>query len=413
MTEVKFIHTADLHLDSPFIGLKNLPEILYKRIKDSTFRSYKRVIDLAIREQVDFIIISGDIYDGNDRSLRAQIKFRDQLTRLTDHNVEVFIIHGNHDHLDGQWVPLDWPDFVHFFAAEVQAIPYYKNGKQIAQIYGYSYPEREVSENIAKHYSKQGQAHYHIGVIHGTVTGAEGHDPYAPFALTDLLEKDFDYWALGHIHKQQIVHTFPPVIYPGNIQGRHRKESGEKGCFLVELNEQGANWQFCPTADIIWDELTININNLETTDELITALNEGVTDTRRVREGVFLSIFLKGAGSLHSILHQGNFLDDLIESIMDREYNLTNFVWIIGVRLETSMNINREKVKYQSSFIGDLLEISDQYQDHDVDRSLQSLYSQKKYRKLLPNLTNEHYKSIMKEAEEVLLLHLLDDTSEG
>ncbi|MGN7300517.1 metallophosphoesterase family protein [Ferdinandcohnia sp. SAFN-114] len=179
MDALTFLHIADLHLDSPFSGLTNLPTKVFKRVQESTFTSLSRLINIAIEQKVDFIIIAGDLFDGEDRSLRAQSRFRKEMERLREHGIEAFVTHGNHDHLSGNWPHFEWPSNVHVFQNEnVEVIPYLKNGETVANIYGFSYAKKAVLENKTKFYEKKDGATYHIGILHGSKEGESSHSRY-------------------------------------------------------------------------------------------------------------------------------------------------------------------------------------------------------------------------------------------
>src|SRR5690606_39288650 len=119
MGNIRFIHTADLHLGSPFSGMKGLKKDQWQWVKDSTYAAFDRLIDYAIKEMPDFVLIAGDIYDGEDRSIRAQHRFQQGMERLADAGVPVVLGYGNHDHLSGQWVRFELPGNVHVFGPEV------------------------------------------------------------------------------------------------------------------------------------------------------------------------------------------------------------------------------------------------------------------------------------------------------
>lgn len=236
MEEIRFIHTADLHLDSPFLGLSHIPKKVFSRIQESTFIAFERVIDAALERAVDFIVVVGDLFDGEDRSIKAQARLRRQLERLNEAEITAFISYGNHDHLAGNWLTLDMPNNVHIFNDEVETVLFTAENGVKVHLYGFSYPERHVFERKVKTYQKKDGADLHIGLLHGQCDGASTlHQPYAPFSIRELLQKEMNYWALGHIHQTQILHTDPYIVYPGNIQGRHRKEAGKKAVMRSSL----------------------------------------------------------------------------------------------------------------------------------------------------------------------------------
>lgn len=398
MKKVKFIHAADLHLDSPFIGLNYLPEEIFQFVKESTFHSFTRIIDLAIQEKVDFLLIAGDLYDDEDRSLKAQLYFQKQMKRLCEHHIKAYIIHGNHDHTSGRSIQLDLPENVHIFSdKDVECVNYERNGDIIASIYGYSYPVRTVTENIGKRFEKASNAPFHIGLLHGSIASDHSHEPYCPFQLSDLVEKDFDYWALGHIHKRQILHKKSPVIlYPGNIQGRHIKEQGSKGVYIVELSEKEVNYQFHPVANIIFQEVPLNIKHIHTLDQLISSIKLVKEKLKSQYVGCFCSLVLEGNTPLYEELHQDGVLEDLQEMMNDEEES-HHFVWILSIKNET---IPQEGWKEQANiFSGDFQEMIRSY---EMDEALQPLYKNHLVRRFIGRFSEEEKEQILDEAKALI-----------
>jgi DNA repair protein SbcD/Mre11 len=403
LNTVKFLHTADLHLDSPFQGLQKLPESIFKRIKESTFASFSRIVSLAIEEKVHFMIISGDLFDSEDRSLRAQVRFRQEMKRLEDADIPVYVIHGNHDHLGGSWTSIEWPNNVYVFSNELEIKSYEKNGQKLVNLYGFSYPEKAVTENKTSYYQKQSDAPFHIGILHGSADGSRQgmHGQYAPFTVKQLLEKEFDYWALGHIHKRQTLYENPFVVYPGNIQGRHRNELGEKGCFLVTLTPSKAELSFKQTADIIWEHAEISITEVESYSELVDKCYQLLETFRRIEEGVILSIDLNGTGKLHKSLLDKNLIDELLTILMESEIEKKNFVLVNIIRVQTNLEVDRERLVKESHFFADLLSCIDEYDD--FFEALAPVFNHPQARKYVTQLTNEDKQEILKEAETLLL----------
>src|SRR5690625_3545256 len=246
--EISFIHAADLHLDSPFKGLAHMPASIFEQVRESTFAALDRLINMAIETQVDFLLIVGDLFDNEKQSLKAQIRLRRAFEELKRHHINVYLSYGNHDYTNGNSHPVTYPDNVFIFQNEqVNYFTYKKNEQALANIYGFSYENRAVNENKAPSYRiLDNQIPYHIATLHGSLHSNTDHDVYAPFYISDLAEKDFDYWALGHIHQREILKEDPYIVYPGNIQGRNRKEQGEKGCYHVSLSSTGTMASFIP-----------------------------------------------------------------------------------------------------------------------------------------------------------------------
>ncbi|MDW0111048.1 metallophosphoesterase family protein [Sporosarcina aquimarina] len=276
---IRFIHTADLHLDSPFKGMTEMPADRLAELRESTFAAYENVIQYAETSLPDFILIAGDIYDGEDRSLRAQMRFVKGLERLKQAGIPVFISHGNHDHLAGKWTRFELPDNVTVFGPFVETVEL-KIREHLVRIHGFSYPERHVRKPMIEHYPiiQREQGTLDIGMLHGSLMGEETHAVYAPFTKEALVGKGYHYWALGHIHKRQTILSEPPVVYPGNIQGRHRNEQGVKGIYEVELEETHAAFKFVPTSVLVFDEIEVDCSKLTHANEWLAVCLELVSD---------------------------------------------------------------------------------------------------------------------------------------
>jgi exonuclease SbcD len=407
-----FLHAADLHLDSPFKGMQRLPSGIFERVRTSTFTALKRLVNIAIQKQVDAVLLSGDLYDGENRSLKAQLLLREELERLHDNGISVFITHGNHDHLAGKWATISWPENVYFFNQDVEAVPVWKNNKLLAFIYGFSYPQRVVLENMVPRYEKKQENVYHVGMLHGTVDGNKNHEPYAPFTIDDLLRKDFHYWALGHIHKGAILHRSPPIIYSGNIQGRHKNEEGEKGCYLVCLKGYDSDLTFFPTADIVWESDSIDISDIESIDQFLDHMYRRKKQLRFNSEGVcrFLKLTVVGNGALHPYFQDEEKIHELAEMMNDGEENHDNFIWTLALDIKTSNSWDREQLLKESNFISDLLHTVDSYDR--FESSLSPLFSHYKGKRFLTSLSDMEKQEILAEAEKLILQELLTDLEE-
>ncbi|MCH7606795.1 MAG: DNA repair exonuclease, partial [Chloroflexi bacterium] len=240
MTRLRFVHAADLHLDSPFSGLRSLAPEIAETLYQATFETYNKIIELCIEEQVDALLVAGDIFDSADRSLRAQLKFVEGLRRLEKAGIRSFICHGNHDPLDGWEAQLTFPEGCHRFGPDVERVPVFKDEPDRAAVYGISYPHREVRQNLVPQFAAIEPVAFSIGLLHANVDNNAGHDAYAPCTLKDLEDTGIDYWALGHVHTRQVLRQAgPTVVYPGNPQGRHPNEPAARGAYIVEVDDAG------------------------------------------------------------------------------------------------------------------------------------------------------------------------------
>jgi DNA repair exonuclease SbcCD nuclease subunit len=397
---IKFLHCADLHLDSPFKGLSDLPEELFKRLFESTFLSFNRLIDTAIAEKVDFVIIAGDLYDSGQRSLKAQTFLKNCFHRLQSHQIPVYICHGNHDPLDGQWVSLDWPDNVIFFSGhEIETHFYEKEGKRVACIHGFSYETAAITDNRTTLYPEKRDELYHIGVLHGQADGYSGHSRYAPFLLSELLKKGYDYWALGHIHKKIELNDDPPVRYSGNIQGRHSGETGEKGGYIVTLDGSEAFSRFVATSDIDWHEEWVEMQEFESFQELLNQCEKIKKRFETAHKGVFLTLRLTGASALYDDLLDGSLLEELEEILRDEAMD-TSFVHIVSIKNDTVPMFNNEQSVKQSQFYTDLMNVLGE--ENAIEAAIHELASHKTARRYI-SIENEDIEDIRKQAERLIL----------
>ncbi|MDP3182881.1 MAG: DNA repair exonuclease [Desulfobaccales bacterium] len=355
-----FVHCADLHLDSPFEGLQVVDSRMAATLRDATFKAFDQVIDLAIRERADFLLVAGDVYDGADRSLRAQLKFRDGLRRAVEAGVQCYVAYGNHDPLSGWEAKLEMPPGVHIFGGEeVEQFTVRREGVTLAQVYGISYPVREVRENLVPRFKRQGKGPFAIGILHGNVGGNPNHDNYAPCKVENLVASNMDYWALGHIHAQQIMREHDPcIIYPGNTQGRSVRELGARGCYLVRVDDIGRlTPRFVATDVVRWFLQEVDIADMTTWDDLLNLLSLTKEEVRAAAQGraAILRLHLTGRGELHAQLRRVDPERDLALPLRESETERPDFVWVESLQNRTRPLIDIAKRRREPDFLGDFL----------------------------------------------------------
>lgn len=403
MKQISFIHAADLHLDSPMVGLKHLPATILARLRESTFTALQRLTQAAIDYQVDFVILAGDIFDGEDRSLRAQSRFRAEMQKLAEKQIPVFVIHGNHDHLNGSWIQLDMPENIHIFDSSVELKELLTNQGERVHLYGFSYPGRHVYEKKIDEYRKVEPADFHIGILHGNEGGRADHDNYAPFTIKELQEKQFDYWALGHIHKRAILSETPPIIYPGNIQGRNRKETGAKGCYLVTLNEFEQKLEYVETSDIVWEESIVDASEAQRLQDILRLCQIEINRHRKLNVGTLLTLKINNV-QVDDWREKRTLDGELLELLLDGEDEEESFVWIIHLIISESLEIDRERLKTEANFYEELFNTIDAYQD--VETELSPLFHHSLGRKYLSGLSAVEQKELLQKAEKLLISYL-------
>ncbi|AQP63033.1 exonuclease SbcCD subunit D [Listeria monocytogenes] len=348
MKEIQFLHMADLHLDSPFIGLSTLPQPLFSAIQESTFQSLERITTVAIKEAVDFVLIAGDIYDSEDQSVRAQARFSKEMKRLEVANIPVFMIHGNHDFIEKHKEKLTLPSNVHVFSEQVEVMSHKTATGVSVNIYGFSYNERHIRSSRVDKYKIQGNADFHIALLHGSeVSSSEEHDLYAPFRVQEISKKGFDYWALGHIHKRQLLAESPSIYYPGNIQGRNRKESGEKGASIITLSEASTTIDFIGTSPIIWEEAVITLPENSEINAFYRETTKLLESYQGRSHSYFLHIIVKMENKQK--IDTNDWLQMLQEEV---EITDNTFVWIHKLTTEIT-NQSNSQTWYESHLAGE------------------------------------------------------------
>ncbi len=230
----KFLHAADIHLDSPFQGLERYEGAPAEQMRQATRRAFANLVQLALSEQVQFVLIAGDLYDRDWRDYGTGLFFVNQITRLRQANIPAFVIAGNHDAANKMTRTLRFQADVMLRTDEPQTC--LLKDLDVA-IHGQGFAAEAVTDDLSKHYPAARSGLFNIGLLHTCATGRDGHARYAPCTIDGLLTKRYDYWALGHIHKREVLHTDPCIVFPGNIQGRHIGETGAKGCMLVTVHD--------------------------------------------------------------------------------------------------------------------------------------------------------------------------------
>jgi DNA repair exonuclease SbcCD nuclease subunit len=417
------LHAADLHLDSPFRGMAAVPPFIRGQLLKSTMQALNALVETAIQYRVDFVVISGDVYDHADRSLRAQIRFQKALEMLAAEGILAFVVHGNHDPLDGTQAGLDWPETVTFFGAEeVRKVPAYdREGRLLAYIYGISYPTAAVTQNLAKQFPAADPNVYSIGLLHCNVDGDPRHDNYAPCRKEDLLQCGIRYWALGHIHARRVIHEHPHIVYPGNVQGRHIRETGAKGCCIVDVGETGeTRLSFVALDAIRWFDETVAIDGLLSEQDLRERLDKLLLDIKQSAEGrpAIVRVTFTGRGPLHAVLTREHTLLELAEELRDEQLERAGsepWVWIESLRVNTGREIDVGGLLEQQSFLGDLLRFSRSLAKDEREfaefsgRALAPLFSQPKWRELLLPLKEEEEREWLKAAEQLAIDLLFQD----
>jgi len=235
MTSFRFVHAADLHLGSQFRGLAvNDPEIA-ERFANAVRSAFSSLVLRAIDVKADFVVLAGDIYDGAWKDNTIGLFFNREVARLHRADIPVFLLKGNHDAESVVTRSISLPDTVRDFGTRRPATFRIEHLKVV--LHGQGFAERAANENLALAYPQPVAGWFNIGVLHTSLTGRPPHANYAPCTVEDLRSRDYDYWALGHVHEYELVSEAPAIVFSGNLQGRNIRESGPKGAVLVTVED--------------------------------------------------------------------------------------------------------------------------------------------------------------------------------
>jgi DNA repair exonuclease SbcCD nuclease subunit len=329
-------------------------------LNEATFTSYDNIIDLAIKEQVDFVVIAGDVFNSKDRSLRAQFRFRDGLRRLSDNGIESFVAFGNHDPLNGWSHTLEWPELAHWFGGrEVDICTVVRGGTAMATVHGISFPQEAVREDLSARFATPDTTLPSIGLLHANVGGDTRHEPYSPTTVDALSSKGFTYWALGHVHEHRVLRAeAPAIVYPGCSQSRQPNETGSKGCCLVTITDGGPpDIQFLPTDVVRYYRGTVDVSACESIDAIQRTVVDACRLVSEESEGRQLVVRLSvlGRTALHDELSHNDTFDDLSEAIGAELAAREPWVWLEKLSLKTRGSYDVTQLMQQQDFAGDIV----------------------------------------------------------
>ena len=420
----RFVHSADLHLDSPFKGIRETDPQVAEILRRATFDAYEHVIDLCIGRHANALLVAGDIFDSADRSLVAQIQFVRGLDRLNTAGIRAFLCHGNHDPLDGWGARLTMPPNVHQFGACVEAVPVDPTLAAGPVVCGISYPTREMRSSLLPGFPARERGRFTIGLLHANVGTSTEHEAYAPCSIDDLTATGYDYWALGHVHTRAILRDQAPmVVYPGNTQGRHPNERGPRGVFVVDVDDHGTiSPEFVAVDTVRWEQLDVAIEDTEDESALFSRLEALIDDllNQADERHVVYRIDLVGRGVVHDSLSRSGNVDGLINQLNDTWASRRPFAFCGGITDTTRSELDRETLLAGKDFIGDFLALTDGASRDDplvadLRQALASLYDNPRARKYLAGSLprEDDVRNLVAAAEEIALGLIVDDEVGG
>lgn len=295
----RFIHAADIHLDSPLRGLSRYESAPAESIRDACRRAFENLVNLAIEEKVSFVLLAGDLYDGDWKDYSTGIFLSQQMGRLGKHNILVFTVAGNHDAANRMTKALDSP--TNMKTLSTRKVETIKLDDLSVAIHGRSFGTQHVDENLAAGFGTAEKGLFNIGLLHTSLDGREDHAVYAPCSVDDLRSKGYQYWALGHIHKQEFVSEDPWIVFPGCIQGRHIKEAGAKGCVLVTVEDNTVSTAEKCSLDVLrWVECVVDLTDAAEMRDVLERTRKSIEIERTSADGrpMAMRIRLEGSTSI-------------------------------------------------------------------------------------------------------------------
>ncbi len=415
---LRFVHAADMHLQSPFVGLRSqLPDPIARALLEAPFGAWDDIVSLAIEQSVDAVLIAGDAYDDPERSLRAQHRFVDGLQRLHQAGIASHVICGNHDPLDGWDAGLRFPDSCRRYGPELEAAPLVPSQPERATVYGASFQSAACPRNLAREVPQVDPGQIAIALLHCAVGDDPGEAQYAPCSLADLRNRGIAYWALGHVHRPQVLLERDPVaVYAGCSQALRWSQTGPRGVFLVEVDRsRRVRPEFVATDRVRMEILEIDISAIESQagllEEFLSRLRAAATATGG--RPLLCRIRLNGRGSLHEYLQSREAATDLAEELNSRVAT-EPFVWCDRIDIDTNPPLDRARRRAGGDLVADLLNVCDQLAQSQIDlpeleAALDELYGNVAYRPFLSGAgPSKDIRAELIAAAETRALDLLD-----
>lgn len=363
---MKFVHAADLHVDSPLRGLEHYEGAPVERVRLATREALRNLVGVCLDEGASFLVVSGDLFDGDWNDFNTALFAAGQMRRLRDRGIQVLVIRGNHDSRDEMSYRVPWPD-------NLRILDCHKPETVVLEdlgvaVHGMSFPRREMTENLVPRYPKPIKGLLNVGLLHTNATGSLDHDSYAPCSVNELVAKGYGYWGLGHIHKREILHEGPYVVYPGNTQGRHVRETGAKGCVVATVADgEVTGLDFRSTDVLRWRRETIRLAPEDGVDELVDAAKLRLKEVAEECDGRLAAVRLevKGRCRAHRELGDEARRQEAVTELRAAPGDLGADLWVEKIKLETDPPLDREKLRKGRDVLGDLLRSIDSTADDE------------------------------------------------
>lgn len=413
---MKFLHAADLHLDSPMHGLAAYDGAPVDELRGATRRALENLVDLALEERVAFVLIAGDVYDGDWRDFNTGLFYVAQMRRLREAGIPVVAIAGNHDATSRMTKQLPLPDgYTTLASRKPQTIVLDDLG---VVIHGQGFATAAVTEDLSLAYPEPRPGLLNIGLLHTSAGGRPGHENYAPCSVDALVARGYDYWALGHVHGREVLHEAPWVVFPGNVQGRHARETGPKGATLVTVDDGRIVDVEHRDLDVVrWAACVADVSACATPDEVAIAVVDALQEHVDAAESrlVAARVTVEGVTDAHAALARDP--ESAVAALRARALDvLGDRLWLEKVRLRTRPKVDVAARRGRDDATGEVLRTVDQVDD-DALAALAAGFTDLKAK--LPAGTGidptdpAFLRAALGDVERLLVAHLEAGTADG
>lgn len=325
----RFVHAADIHLDSPLRSLALRDPDLADLIGNATRRALVRIIDLCLEEQVDALLIAGDLYDGDQTSMKTARFLAEQLRRLHEAGIQAFIIRGNHDALSRITKELVLPETVKVFGGRADAVAIDRApGHFPVAIHGLSFAQPHAPDSLIGKYRPPVEGAVNIGLMHTSLAGAPGHDLYAPCSIKGLQATGFRYWALGHVHTRSMTDGACAIVMPGMPQGRDVNEAGVKSVTLVTIDDDRSfHVEERATSIAQFERVSVDATGITEWRDLIAAVTRALEVERSSASSEHLVARLQVTGTTPFAWRMRRDLD-LLKTQADERASVIGSCWV-------------------------------------------------------------------------------------
>jgi DNA repair exonuclease SbcCD nuclease subunit len=351
---MKFVHAADLHIDSPLRGLTAYDGAPVERVRAATRRALSNLVQLCLDERAAFLVLAGDVFDGEWKDFNTGLFFVKELNRLRDAGTRVFLVRGNHDAASEVTRSLALPAHVHEFAdGRAETVVVEEHG---VALHGLSFARREMRDSPVPLYPQPIAGALNIGVLHTSAAGHAQHATYAPCAVDELVRKGYDYWALGHVHAHEVLHQAPWIVFPGNTQGRHIRETGAKGCVVVSTDDSAVTDVRHAALDVVrWQRVPLSLAEDDGVDDLYDKARLALARARDDADGRLLAarLVIEGATRAHAQLAADR--DRVVNQLRSFSLDWLDELWLEKIELHTRPAVAVDELRASEGFVGELL----------------------------------------------------------